>query len=256
MSDEVTFLEVASLLKITQNMVLERFGSAINASIFDASNLAGTLKQHGLIDFTAYFPGPNEMIVTEAGKALLAEAEAKAAEPFDKLDEAILAQLSGGKRIPVELQNTLNVRPKDLALRLYKLSKQGFIIYELKSGGVDLLLTESGFLKTSQSGAVQSTASVPMQQHQQMPMAQQGAQQQATPHAQTAPMPAAAAPQQQTDIQTPLQQPQATVQQSIPPQQGIVYQKKSNKLKYVVVLLAVLAIVVVMLDIVKGAIRP
>ena len=147
MAEEVNFLELAALLKVTPNTVLERFGSSINASIFDASNIAGSLKQKGLIDFTAYYPGPNEIVVTEGGKMLIAEAEAKSAQPFDQLDEAILSQLSGGKRIPKDLQNSLNLRPKDLALRLYKLSKQGFMIYELKSGGIDLLLTETGFLK-------------------------------------------------------------------------------------------------------------
>ena len=51
--------------------------------------------------------------------------------------------MSGGKRLPVELQNTLNIRSKDLALHIYKLSKQGLLIYELKSGGADLSLTEA-----------------------------------------------------------------------------------------------------------------
>ena len=151
MVEEINFLELACLLKITPNTVLEKFGSAINASIFDASNIAGSLKQNNLIDFTAYYPGPNEIVVTETGKKLMAEADAKTTEPFDKLDEAILGQLSGGKRIPLDLQNTLNLRPKDLALRIYKLNKQGFLIYELKSGGVDILLTENGFLKANAS---------------------------------------------------------------------------------------------------------
>ncbi len=179
MAEEVDFLELACLLKITSNTVLERFGSAINASIFDASNIAGTLKQHGLIDFTAYYPGPNEIVVTEAGKKLIAEADAKAAEPYDKLDEAILAQLSGGKRMPADLQNTLNLRPKDMALRLYKLNKQGYMIYELKSGGVDLLLTETGFLKAGTVPTVQKPREHPqMQQQKPEGQAQQTAQQQ------------------------------------------------------------------------------
>lgn len=153
MADEVGFLELACLMKVTPNTVLEKFGSAINASIFDASNIAGTMKQEGLIDFTAYYPGPNEMVVTENGKRLLSEADAKASEPFDKLDETILNQLSGGKKVPLDLQNNLNLRPKDLALRLYKLFKQNFLIYELRSGNVDIMLTETGFLKASATHA-------------------------------------------------------------------------------------------------------
>ncbi len=151
MPDEVTFIDLACLLRITQDTTLEKLGSSINASIFDASNIAGTLKQKGLIDFTAYYPGPNTIAVTDAGKALIAEAEAKAAEQFDDLDDAILFQLSGGKRSPTDLQNTLNLRPKDLALRLYKLFRQGLVIFELKSGGADLMLTEAGFLKSKSS---------------------------------------------------------------------------------------------------------
>ena len=58
MSDEINFMDLASLLSIGPDTTLERLGSAINASIFDASNMAGTLKQKGLIDFTASYPGP------------------------------------------------------------------------------------------------------------------------------------------------------------------------------------------------------
>ncbi len=177
MPEEINFLQLACLLKVNQNTILERFGSAINASIFDASNIAGTLKQNGLIDFTAYYPGPNEIMVTDVGKSLIAEADAKSGEPFDKLDEAVLAQLSGGKRIPVELQNTLNIRPRDLALRLYKLNKQGYLIYNLKSGGVDLLLTEAGFLKVNASQPIQKPAAPQAQMQQPVKQQAQGQQQ-------------------------------------------------------------------------------
>jgi hypothetical protein len=116
--------------------------------------MAGSLKQKGLIDFTASYPGPNTVTITDVGKALIAEAETKAASQYDDLDDAILVQISGGKRIPLELQDTLNIRPKDLALRIYKLNKQGFVTYNLKSGGVFILLTDSGFLKSKASGAM------------------------------------------------------------------------------------------------------
>ncbi len=150
MADEINFVDLACLLRITPDTTLEKFGSAINASIFDASNLAGALKQKSLIDFSSYYPGPNTIVVSDVGKALLSEAESKSSNPLDKLDQEILFQMSGGKRLPVELQNTLNIRSKDLALRLYKLYKQGLIIYDLKSGGSDLHLTESGFLKAKE----------------------------------------------------------------------------------------------------------
>ncbi len=163
MADEeiITFTDLACLLKITPETTLEKFGSTINASIYDAAQISGTLKQKGLIDFTAYYPGPNSMTITDAGKALKDEAEAKSAETLDNLDEEVLVQLSGGKRMPLELQSSLNIRPKDLALRLYKLSKQGLIGYELRNGNVELMLTEQGFLKAKTAQAPKAPQMAP-----------------------------------------------------------------------------------------------
>lgn len=144
---EVNFLDLAALLKVGDDTAFEKFSSVLNSSIFDASNIAGTLKQKGLIDFTSYYPGPNKIILTDVGRALIAEANGRSGEQLDKLDDSILHQLSGGKRMPAELQDTLNVRPKDLALRLYKLLKQNLITFEFKNGNVELILTEHGFLQ-------------------------------------------------------------------------------------------------------------
>lgn len=149
MADDINFLDIACLMKISDDTTLERFGSAINASIFDASNIAGTLKQKDLIDFTSIFPGPNSIAVTEKGKAVLSEAEQRAATPFDNLDKSILYQISSGKSVPKDIQSAINLNSRDLAMRLYKLSKQSFLTYELKSGQVEILLTEQGFLKAS-----------------------------------------------------------------------------------------------------------
>ncbi len=199
MPDEITFMDLASLLQITPNTPLEKLGSALNASIFDASNVAGSLKQKGLIEFTAYYPGPNSITITNAGKLLVAEAEGKASEPFDRLDETILFQLSGGKRIPIELQNTINIRPRDLALRLYKLNRQEFVIYELKNGGVDIMLTEKGFLNTrkaqtfpSPEGQAEQPA-YPTQQPQAIPVQQPSTETQQQVQATPAPPPHQAA---------------------------------------------------------------
>lgn len=145
--ENITFMDLACILKIGSDTTWEKFGTLINSSIFDGANISGTLKQKGLIDFTQYYPGPTSIAVSEKGKQLKAEAESKGAMPLDALDDSILTQLFGGKRAPLELQNTLNIRPKDLALRLYKLSKQNFINYELRNGNIELMLTEQGFLK-------------------------------------------------------------------------------------------------------------
>jgi hypothetical protein len=170
--DSINFLDLACLLKIEKDTTLERFGSTINASVFDAANITGSLKQKGLIDFTAYYPGPNSIVVTDAGKQLNVDAEAKAAESLDALDEEILKHMSGGKRFPTELQSTLNVRSKDLAFRLYKLYKQGFLSYELKNGNVELTLTEQGFLKTRPVQVVQPPKPQQAQQPQQAALPQ------------------------------------------------------------------------------------
>jgi predicted transcriptional regulator len=167
-NDEINFMDLACILKITPDTVLEKFGSQINASFFDASNIAGTLKQKGLIDFTANYPGPNGIVLTDAGKNLINEANAKSAEPFDDLDKSILVQLSGGKRNPAELGVSLNIRPKDLALRLYKLSKQEYITYELKNGNVEIMLTEKGFLAIPKAqGAQQANVQATHEQNSQ-----------------------------------------------------------------------------------------
>jgi len=163
-SDDIDFMDLVCITKITPDTVLEKFGSLINASFFDGSKVAGTLKQKGLIDFSASYPGPSKMLLTDDGKKLIDEANAKSTEPFDDLDKTILAQLSGGRRNPSELGASLNLRPKDLALRLYKLSKQEYITYELKNGGVEVMLTEKGFLAVPKAQGVQQTAQPSAQQ--------------------------------------------------------------------------------------------
>ncbi len=155
--EEPNFVDLACLIKINPESVLEKFGGQINASFFEAANIAGSMKQKGLVDFKSSYPGPNSVTVTDAGKAFLAEAESKSMEPIDVLDSELLKQLSGGKREPKELSTSLNIRPRDLALRLYKLNKNGLLVYDLKSGIVEVMLTEAGFLKVKNT-PVQATA--------------------------------------------------------------------------------------------------
>ncbi len=160
--EDINFLDIAVLMKLTPDTPMEKLGGLINASFFDASFIAGSLKQKGLIEFSSDYPGPNAIIITQVGKNLLAEAETKGVEPFDNLDTEILEQLSTGKRTPTELVEALNLRNKDVALHIYKLYKQNFIIYELKNGNVDLLLTEGGFLKIKMNPG--ESAPMPMAQ--------------------------------------------------------------------------------------------
>ena len=198
MADDITFLDIACLMKISDDTTLERFGSAINASIFDASNIAGTLKQKDMIDFTSIFPGPNSIAVTEKGKAVLSEAEQRAATPFDNLDKSILSQISSGKSAPKDIQSSISLNSRDLAMRLYKLSKQNFLTYELKSGQVEILLTEQGFLKAApqQSQYAPSMQNMQQKQNNAQAPAQNPSQAQSQVQTQTEPQAQPAAPQE------------------------------------------------------------
>src|SRR5437588_809050 len=113
--EDVNFMDLVCILRIKPDTVMEKFGGLINTSFFDASSIAGTLKQKNLIEFGNTFPGPNSMMLTQMAKNLISEAEAKSTEPFDELDSEILRQMSGGKKMPSELGELLNLRSKDLA---------------------------------------------------------------------------------------------------------------------------------------------
>ncbi len=147
MAEEINFLDLAALSKIGPDTVVERYGSLINSSFFDASNILGTLKLKGLIDFSTIFAGQNAIKVTDSGKQLLVDAAAKASSSFDELDFAIITQLSSSKRTLSELTKTVNLRPTDLALHVYKLVQQQYLSYTIRNGNLDLTLTEKGFLQ-------------------------------------------------------------------------------------------------------------
>lgn len=147
MPDEINFIDLAALTKIKPDTVVEKFGGLINSSYFDASNILGTLKQKGLIDFTTSFPGQSIITITELGKNTLNEADQKAKSEFDHLDFAIMTQLSNGKRSIQDLGSSVNVRPKDLAMHLYKLTNTDFVSYEFRNGNISISLTEKGFLQ-------------------------------------------------------------------------------------------------------------
>ena len=145
MADDINFVDLLAISKITQGMTVEKFGGVINSSLFDAANVLGSLSIKKLITFTTLMTGQNPITVTDQGKALIAEANAKANEEFDSLDYSVLLQLEAGKRSIVDLGSALNVRQRDLALRLYKLAQQQYITYDFRSGVVDIMLTEKGF---------------------------------------------------------------------------------------------------------------
>ncbi|MDE1856469.1 MAG: hypothetical protein KGH98_00110 [Candidatus Micrarchaeota archaeon] len=197
MPDEIQFQDLAALLKITPETVVERYGAQINSSFFDASNILGTLKIKGLIDFTTAFPGQSAVHVTDNGKKLITEADERATQPFDHLDYEVLTQLSGGKRSVVDIGSAVNIRPKDLAMHIYKLEAQDYLVSTFKSGNVDLALTEKGFLQVKNgmpqdAGAIQQAAlGEPIPPMGSTMITQQASPQQAQAQ-QSAPQPAAA----------------------------------------------------------------
>lgn len=165
MADEINFLDLVALTNITPGLVVEKFGGKINSSFFDGSNILGTLRLKGLVDFTANFPGQSVISITEAGKQLLAEAEERAKAPFDAVDFAIVTQLQGGKRSYVDIGGAVNLRPRDLAMHLYKMGRQQYIVYDIKNGNIDIMLTEKGLLQAKAGfQPAQPAASAPVSQ--------------------------------------------------------------------------------------------
>ena len=169
MPDEVTFFDLVTLMKIKPGITVERYGGLINSSFFDGAKVLGTLQQKKLISLTTAMPDQNPITVTDTGKQLIAEAEDRGKQEFDHLDLETLIQVSKGKSTPEDLGKSVNVRPKDLAMHLYRLTKQDYATYELVSGNVNIMLTEKGF--------AQSKAGMPAKPQPQPPMQPQMAQQ-------------------------------------------------------------------------------
>lgn len=154
---ELTFLDLAVLERIDGESVVERFGPKINASLFGAANVLGTLKIKGYLDIQTSL-GLSPIILTESGKQVLRLADEKSKGDVDALDAAVLSHIGLGFKDPFKLEQELNVRSGDLAFRLYKLSKMGLIDYTIKSGTgaspsprIEVMLTEQGFAQTEQA---------------------------------------------------------------------------------------------------------
>lgn len=250
MVDEPTFVDLYALTKINPDSVVEKFGSTINSSFFDASNILGGLKIKGLIDFTTLFGSQNAIVITDTGKELLDEANRRSSELFDNLDQTILKQLSGGQRSPNDLATALNIKQRDLALRLYKLQSQQYISTDFRNGVMALVLTEKGFMQAK-------SAVLPQDAQQSTNI--QGQQTTTQPQQQVAT--AGTGPQQQQSIVQPNNTAQAgsSAQQTVnqkdtttePWQQAD--KKKRNK---GIIVLAVIVIVVIVLVLFKLGMIP
>ncbi len=141
---ELAFMDLIVLQRIGPDTTVERFGSKINSSFFEAANILGTLNLKGYVTIEAAM-GASKVDVSDDGKKVLALAEEKSVGEIDALDKGILGAISKGIKDPEKLGERLNVRSGDLAYHLYKLVKSNHIDYDLRSGKVNVMLTESGF---------------------------------------------------------------------------------------------------------------
>ena len=162
MADEPNFVDLFALTKITSESVVERFGSSINSSFFDGSNILGGLRIKGLIDFTTTMGSQNSIVVTDSGRKLIDDANKKAAEPIDQLDTTILVQLSNGKRTVNDISGVINISSKDLAVHLYKINAQNYVSAEFRNGILNISLTEKGFMQINNKSESSTTANKPI----------------------------------------------------------------------------------------------
>lgn len=240
MADEPNFLDLVALSKITPDLVVEKFGSKINSSFFDGSNMLGTLRLKNLIDFTANFPGQSVITITETGKQLLKEAADKSVLQFDGIDLSILQQLQAGKRTYIDIGNAVNLRPKDLAMHLYKLSQQQYAVDEIKNGTIDIMLTEKGLMqaKVGMPPPPQEQGATAPQQAMQQPAVQQG-----LVAAQAAPAPVQGMQAPQPDVTPPAPSFEDIEKQIKMAKGGL----GAGKLKVIVVLAALIVAIIVVL---------
>ncbi|MCL4371941.1 winged helix-turn-helix domain-containing protein [Candidatus Marsarchaeota archaeon] len=254
MPDEINFMDLMAVRRIKPDTIVEKFGSLINSSFFDASNILGTLKLKGLVDFTTYVPGQNAITVTDLGKKLIEEADQKNAMPFDELDLAILKQLSTGKRSFADLGTAVNIRPKDLAMHLYKLENHQYITAEFRNGIIDIAMTEAGFMQANKGVVEQKQPVVNASQpaiQQPPPPPMQLAQAPATQQQTTTASPSAAHPGiTNAGMQQPQQKQNAAEDKEIKEMQSQLSSanvKKSNKAMYLVAIIVIIVVIILVL---------
>lgn len=145
MEDEFCYLDIVALKKIDAKTTIENFGVILHLSFFEGANLLGSLKLRGLIDAESKFPGPSAVKVSKNGVKLLKMIEKTSKDSLKEVDLAIIKSIRQGNRTEEELENTLILSKKDLAIHLNKLKEQEYIDYTIKNGKIFLSLTDKGF---------------------------------------------------------------------------------------------------------------
>ncbi len=258
MADEVNFIDLIALSKIGPDTTSDKYGGLINSSFFDAANILGGLSIKHLVSLS------NPIAVTEVGKQFIDEANAKAKTDFDPLDLTILTQIKTGKKSVEELGAAVSVRPRDLALHLFKLTQQGYTTYEFRSGIITLMLTEKGFAQAS-SGVMprpsppqppaQPAQSPPQPSSPTVPMQTQPTPSQPAAPAIPTPMPTAPTPPvPAASAQASAAQPaQPAEQKSLTPQEVEKKIKAAKMRQRIIVVLVVIIVILAIIAIAKYA---
>jgi hypothetical protein len=147
MANDLTFLDLVVLEKVQGDTVMETFFGEIGTSFFDTAALMGTMQVKGLISIKS---GVGRSTVTRAaeGEKVLGFASSRVVEPLDELDHAIIKAVASGTNEFSKMQDQLNVRSEDLAYRFYKMTKQGYLAYNIRNSKTYFTLTENGFKLT------------------------------------------------------------------------------------------------------------
>ncbi|BCS90866.1 MAG: hypothetical protein ARM1_0323 [Candidatus Micrarchaeota archaeon] len=150
-----TFNELIALTRINDEASVERFSSIMNMQYFDASNLLGSLKAKGLIDFSSIsLTNASKIDITESGKRFFEYALSESTKDIDQLDIELIRRISNGTNDFNNLKKSLNIFETDLTLHLFKLFRKGYVNYSIADANNSYFtLTSSGFilLKNSES---------------------------------------------------------------------------------------------------------
>jgi hypothetical protein len=144
MPKDLTILDLIVLEKIEKDSLMESFSGKLYSSFFETASILGTLQVKQLVSISSSI-GRSIVNRSELGEKVLMYADERANEPLDGLDHAILKSIASGNKVFERIKEDLNLRSDDLAIHLYKVIKQGYADYEIRSGKLTINITEKGF---------------------------------------------------------------------------------------------------------------
>lgn len=141
---DLTILDLVVLEKIEKDSLMESFSGKLYSSFFETASILGTLQVKQLVSISSSI-GRSIVNRSELGEKVLMYANERAIEPLDGLDHVILKSIASGNKVFERIKEDLNLRSDDLAIHLYKVIKQGYADYEIRSGKLTINITEKGF---------------------------------------------------------------------------------------------------------------